>query len=194
VEYSKRARLGLAVPLQTGFVQTLSFPPNSFAVITMFHVLEHVEDPSLVLSRLSRWLTPNGLVVVEVPNVEATCQAPNHRFHSAHLYSFNTVTLEAIGKKAGLVPMDTKTSHDSANLTCVFRNINSTQGIASLPDNYRRIVKILGLHRTLSHYLGPTPYLRVVNRLQAYLANRVSIIGCKTATHVLDRLISKNRE
>lgn len=40
-----------------------------YDVISMYHVLEHVEDPDLVLRRVKRWLKPGGLLVVEVPLV-----------------------------------------------------------------------------------------------------------------------------
>ena len=59
-QYAKNAREVLGVPVETGFVQTLSFPPNSFTVMTMYHTLEHVEDPSAILSKLRRWLTPGA--------------------------------------------------------------------------------------------------------------------------------------
>jgi hypothetical protein len=40
-----------------------------FKVVSLYHVLEHVEDPSLVLRRAKQWLKPDGLLVVEVPLV-----------------------------------------------------------------------------------------------------------------------------
>lgn len=45
--------------------------PGSLDLITMFHVIEHVEDPVRVLTRLGEWLTPDGLLVLETPNVDS---------------------------------------------------------------------------------------------------------------------------
>ena len=192
-QYAKNAREALGVPVETGFVQTLSFPANSFTVMTMYHTLEHVEDPSAILSTLRRWLTPGGLLIVEVPNVEATCHAPNHRFHFAHFYSFNCLTLEAMGRKVGLVPVQTVTSQDGGNLTCVFRSAEAQQDMASLSSNCDRIVRLVRDHHMLSHYLSAAPYVRVFRRLRAYLAHSAAVRGCTNATRVLDTLLSQER-
>jgi 2-polyprenyl-3-methyl-5-hydroxy-6-metoxy-1,4-benzoquinol methylase len=70
-EYAQHARLTLGVPIETGFVQDLSYPARSFDVVTMYHALEHVEDPVAILKRLRSWIVDGGVLVVEVPNVEA---------------------------------------------------------------------------------------------------------------------------
>jgi 2-polyprenyl-3-methyl-5-hydroxy-6-metoxy-1,4-benzoquinol methylase len=44
------------------------FPPNSCAVITMFHVLEHLYDPSSYLESARDLLRPEGRLIVQVPN------------------------------------------------------------------------------------------------------------------------------
>ena len=74
--YASHARETLGVPVETGFVQDRSFPPGRFDVITMYHALEHVEDPVGILTTLRGWLSEGGLLLVEVPNVEARCIHP----------------------------------------------------------------------------------------------------------------------
>ena len=189
-QYAKNAR---EAPVETGFVQTLSFPANSFTVMTMYHMLEHVEDPSVILSKLRRWLTLGGLFIVEVPNVEATCHAPNHRFHFAHFYSFNYLTLEAMGRRGGVVPVQTVTSQDGSNVTCVFRSAEAQQDSAPLSSNCDRIVRLVRDDHMLSHYRSATPYVRVFRRLRAYLANSAAVRECTSATRVLDTLLSQER-
>lgn len=90
---------GLTV--RVGFVQDATFDPASFDIVTIWHVLEHTEDPGFILARLRSWLKPDGVLVVEVPNVEATCQAPRNTFHEAHLYNFNVVSLRRLAKSRG---------------------------------------------------------------------------------------------
>ena len=46
-------------------------PKEEFDVIIASHVLEHVEDPELLLSKLKKWLTPNGKLIIVVPNAES---------------------------------------------------------------------------------------------------------------------------
>jgi 2-polyprenyl-3-methyl-5-hydroxy-6-metoxy-1,4-benzoquinol methylase len=44
--------------------------PESCAVVTMFHVLEHLYDPAGYLDEARRVLQPNGRLVVQVPNAD----------------------------------------------------------------------------------------------------------------------------
>jgi SAM-dependent methyltransferase len=46
-----------------------SIPIGSIDLATMFHVIEHVADPALVLAKIRTWLRPGGVLVIETPNV-----------------------------------------------------------------------------------------------------------------------------
>jgi len=48
-----------------------AIPTDSIDLITMFHVIEHVENPVNVLKRLASWLSPNGILALETPNTES---------------------------------------------------------------------------------------------------------------------------
>lgn len=68
-----------------------------FDLISMIHVLEHLPDPLNFLLRLKRkLLTPNGRLIIEVPNLYA-----HDCFEIAHLISFSRQTLAQMVKKAG---------------------------------------------------------------------------------------------
>jgi 2-polyprenyl-3-methyl-5-hydroxy-6-metoxy-1,4-benzoquinol methylase len=192
-QYARYARETLRVPVETGFVQDVSFPSGSLGAVTMYHSLEHVEDPSGVLSRLRRWLRPDGWLVVEVPNVEAICLAPHHRFHFAHFFSFNRLTLEALGRKTGFEPVRTAASEDGGNLTSVFRSAALEQEIPALAGNCARIAGVIRDHRPLSHYLSAAPYIGPFGRLRAYVADRAAARGRADARQVLDALVTGHR-
>jgi SAM-dependent methyltransferase len=55
--------------IHVGSVFTAPFAADRFDLITTFHVLEHVPDPLAMLRRMLEWLAPDGLLVIEVPNV-----------------------------------------------------------------------------------------------------------------------------
>lgn len=73
-------------------VETARFPRAGFDAVTLWHVLEHVDDPAAALARIAGWLTPGGALLVGVPNL-ASLQAwiggerwyhldvPRHRTH-----------------------------------------------------------------------------------------------------------------
>jgi 2-polyprenyl-3-methyl-5-hydroxy-6-metoxy-1,4-benzoquinol methylase len=44
---------------------------KKFDVVIASHVLEHVEDPGMLLKKVKNWLTPNGKLIVVVPNAES---------------------------------------------------------------------------------------------------------------------------
>jgi 2-polyprenyl-3-methyl-5-hydroxy-6-metoxy-1,4-benzoquinol methylase len=48
-----------------------SIPDGQIDLVTMFHVIEHVDDPGAVLRRISRWLSPAGVLAFETPNLES---------------------------------------------------------------------------------------------------------------------------
>jgi 2-polyprenyl-3-methyl-5-hydroxy-6-metoxy-1,4-benzoquinol methylase len=188
--YARHAREALGVPVTTGFVQDAAFSPGSFEVVTMYHALEHVEDPSAILSRLRSWMTDCGVLLIEVPNVEAACMAPGHRFHFAHFYNFNRGTLEALGRKAGFEPVQTTTSSDGGNLISVFRVAGSSQQPTTDSTNYARVAAAVKAHTTLTYYCSGSPYAGPLNRLCTYLADRRAAQGCATPKQVLDKLIN----
>jgi SAM-dependent methyltransferase len=189
-QYARHAREELGVPVATGFVQDAPFPACSFDAVTMYHALEHVEDPSAILSRLRAWMVEHAVLLIEVPNVEAECIAPGHRFHFAHFYNFNRDALEAIGRKAGFEPVQTTTSSDGGNLTAVFRAVARAQPPRFDAVNYARVAAIVKGHTSLKYYCSASPYAGPANRLRAYLADRRAAQGCETPKQVLDKLIA----
>ncbi|MEE8061869.1 MAG: class I SAM-dependent methyltransferase [Gemmatimonadales bacterium] len=48
-----------------------SIPDGSIDLATMFHVIEHVDDPLAVARRVHAWLRPGGVFAVETPNIDS---------------------------------------------------------------------------------------------------------------------------
>jgi SAM-dependent methyltransferase len=193
-QYARHAREALGMPVATGFAQDASFPLSSFDAVTMYHALEHVEDPVGVLRTIRGWLKSGGVLVLEVPNVEARCILPAHRFHFAHFYNFNRATLEATGVRAGFDPVQTTTSQDEGNLIAVFR-ASAAPGADTieLGGNYARVARAVGGHTAANYYLSRAPYAGPLGRLRNYLADRAAARGARTPAEVLDALIGRAR-
>lgn len=78
-------------------------------VITLWHVLEHLEDPIHILERLGRLLKPNGVIIIEVPNAEDALSTlyenkeyKDFTYWECHLFLYNNDTLREVVKKAGM--------------------------------------------------------------------------------------------
>ena len=67
----KNCRIALekfSLKLRQGSVEDFDFPAESFDVVFSSHVFEHLSDPLAVAKRVSFWLKPGGLHMMEVPN------------------------------------------------------------------------------------------------------------------------------
>jgi len=189
--YAQHARDVLGVPVQTGFVQDASFPRGTFNAVTMYHALEHVEDPVAVVAKLRCWIAADGILLIEVPNVEARCIEPRHRFHFAHFYNFNRMTLEWTGRRAGFVPIRTSTSPDGGNLITIFRASPVAEDRTAIPaGNYDRVARAVRSHSAAGYYLSAAPYAGPVGRLRGYLKDRWAVRGKTSAREVLDGLLT----
>lgn len=77
------------------------FEKNSFEVITLWHVLEHVHDLHETLAQLHNILTEGGLIVIAVPN-HLSRDADHYNASWAaydvprHLYHFNPTSLQKL--------------------------------------------------------------------------------------------------
>jgi len=48
-----------------------SLPEGSIDLVTMFHVIEHVDNPGAVIRRIRGWLSPGGVLALETPNLDS---------------------------------------------------------------------------------------------------------------------------
>ncbi|HKU41372.1 MAG TPA: methyltransferase domain-containing protein [Polyangiales bacterium] len=48
-----------------------SIPAGALDLISMFHVIEHVDQPRAVVGKLARWLAPGGILALETPNLDS---------------------------------------------------------------------------------------------------------------------------
>jgi SAM-dependent methyltransferase len=67
-ELSGELRRNVDVPI-IGPIDTAMSQLKTYDLILLLDVLEHLTDPSATLKRLSECLTPNGQIIVSVPNV-----------------------------------------------------------------------------------------------------------------------------
>ena len=188
--YARFARERLEVPVESGCWQAAEIPEGTLAAVTLFHVMEHLDKPFEALCLIHGWLRIDGLLWIEVPNVEAVCQAPSHRFHRAHLYNFNDATLAALGRRAGFEVIRTFRSADGGNVTAVLRkSAGAAAQASSLTGNAERIRSILAAHTPLRHCLSPAPFIRPLRKLRQRVSESLGLIGRKTPRALMDRAI-----
>jgi 2-polyprenyl-3-methyl-5-hydroxy-6-metoxy-1,4-benzoquinol methylase len=125
---------------------------SSFDVIFMFHVIEHILDPSEFISILYRYLKPGGILVIETPTYDTIMyKILRHRERSircnGHFYFFTKKTLkEMVCKNKFDVVRHDKVGRTLSlerlcwNLTIIFKNKNIERAIY-------KISSALGLYK-----------------------------------------------
>jgi SAM-dependent methyltransferase len=138
----------LDVPLTCGDFLSAPLPPASFDVVTLWHVLEHLDDPRAILVKIRQILNPDGVVVIAVPNFDSM-QARLFRgawYHldvPRHLFHYTPASLANILAGAGFRIVDTRFGwgeHDPAGfLGSVMRLSPPGEGLV-----HRAVRKLLG--------------------------------------------------
>jgi len=88
-----RARGESGVPVHVGDLLELDLAPASYDAVVLWHVFEHLPQPSETLAKVHELLVPGGLLFLAMPNMEswqATIFGPNwfHWDPPRHLHNF----------------------------------------------------------------------------------------------------------
>ena len=78
-----------------------SLPENTFDVVTMWHVLEHVPNLTDYIANLKRIVKPNGTIIIAVPNYKSFDAKYYNRFWAAydvprHLWHFSKTSIKRL--------------------------------------------------------------------------------------------------
>ena len=82
----------LGAPVHPAALEDAELETGAVEVVTLWHVLEHVDEPGPALERIHGWLRPGGALMVGVPNLESLqarlggerwfhLDVPRHRTH-----------------------------------------------------------------------------------------------------------------
>jgi 2-polyprenyl-3-methyl-5-hydroxy-6-metoxy-1,4-benzoquinol methylase len=107
IEPNEKAKT-IAISKGVTFVDNLeSIPNQTFDIITMWHVLEHVPDLENQIKTLKRLLKPNGTIIIAVPNYKSYDAKYYGAFWAAydvprHLWHFSKTAIEKLFAKENL--------------------------------------------------------------------------------------------
>lgn len=152
--------------VKEGIFEGAQYPPEVFDVITMWHVLEHMQDPSKDLEQASRALKKGGFLVFSVPNIDSLeAKAFRHLWSGfdvpRHSFVYSKKGLKIIFSRIGLVEKEVRTrfgGFDSFNHSLGFF-LDEKCGNPGLRDFIKRTARSLFLRFPF------TPFLYLVERL-----------------------------
>ena len=95
-------------------------PDAPYDLITLWHVLEHLENPVEAVQRLSRFLSPRGILHVEVPNIDSLGTLIGQKYwmgfrDPTHRWFFRPQTMHRLAESAGLVVKDLDRGYSRAS-------------------------------------------------------------------------------
>jgi SAM-dependent methyltransferase len=101
-----RARKNVGIRVYTQPLEECPLKENSFDAVILWHVLEHLESPKTILKHLFKLTKPQGLLIIEVPNLSSLQSrfAGKHWFHldiERHVYHFTPNGLHKLLESAG---------------------------------------------------------------------------------------------
>ncbi len=139
-EAARKSDEGISMLLGPSNLPFSKFPPNSFDLINLSHVAEHLPDPNETLTGLRKLLKEYGELIIEVPNIETIKFKIFGKYFSnldapRHLYHYSPKTLSALCEKNGL-------------------KIKSVRVFGTTKSTVRSLYNVLGIRkRTLNRFL-----------------------------------------
>jgi SAM-dependent methyltransferase len=116
IEPSSRGVVAAAAsgaPVEQSSVEDASIAPDSVDAVSLWHVLEHLDDPESAVRQIRGWLRPGGTLLVGVPNLDSWqariggerwyhLDVPRHRVH------FTVAGVSALLNRSGFEPVRTE--------------------------------------------------------------------------------------
>jgi 2-polyprenyl-3-methyl-5-hydroxy-6-metoxy-1,4-benzoquinol methylase len=104
--------------------EQLRFPENSFDVVTLWQVLEHLPHPLAILKEVNRILKPGGLLAVSTPDIGGIPARILGKgwwnIRKIHINQFTTKTLKDILENAGFKNVSPACYTESISLLMLF--------------------------------------------------------------------------
>ncbi len=107
----------LGFTIHIGTIDSVLLPENSFDVITLFEVIEHIPDPVSLLNHCKRILKPGGLIMIGTGNTDSwTVKVMKEHWeyfdmgkHGGHISFFNKNSIKTLASICKLKPIYVKT-------------------------------------------------------------------------------------
>ena len=112
-------RQSLGLPVYQTVLQTFEGESAAWEIILLSHCLEHVDGPAESLAKLHRWLVPNGLVYLEVPDLWDIVDWTDGLFMT-HKSNFTQENLSWLVRRHGFEILSTRTIPRTAGETSGF--------------------------------------------------------------------------
>jgi len=140
-------------------LESLNLPDNSFDVVTLWDLIEHLQNPAETLNEIHRVLRPEGIIVIWTPNsLNAAYMKEKWMGYTilTHLYFFSVAPLKSMLSHVGFSTIFIQTNKSRKGM---FQSI-IPEPYKAPEDNPSKLQKRLrGLKRDIRNMLRPETYV-----------------------------------
>jgi len=133
-----------------GQLETVELPTDAYDVVAGWMVLEHLHNPSAVLSHLYRAMKPNGVLILSVPNFNSWSRRIFGQFWyglqlPTHLFHFTEPSLRKTLEKQGFVRCKFRYQANVKDFVLSLSIFLKNKGCVRFSSVLRNLVKNAGL-------------------------------------------------
>lgn len=144
-------------------VAAMDYRPESFDLVTLWDVIEHIPDPQTVLARIRELVAPAGRLLLETQNVRSRWarllgKRWHHYKHDEHLYHFDPGTIGRLLEQCGFRVLEIGSRYAGKYVSFAFLAERASR-LGRIPG---LLAKPLGLLRACNLYVNPHDEMIVV--------------------------------
>jgi 2-polyprenyl-3-methyl-5-hydroxy-6-metoxy-1,4-benzoquinol methylase len=153
------AKQKLDLTIHTAPLASGQFPPGHFDVVSMFDVLEHVEDPRTTVRTVREVLKDDGLFVLSYPDWGSIFARVLKRrwwfLLSVHLYYFTRKTIRRLLEENGFEVIRMQRLYPSLQIGYLFERLEPYSPLVG--RTLKSAARMLGIHdRSVPYYASQT--------------------------------------
>lgn len=180
-ECAEYARKSSGLEVYSDYLEEIAFQTESFDVVTMYDVLEHIPDMASMLAEVKRILKPGGLLVIQSPNLRSLMAAITGSSWSwlsppDHIYHFTPGALSLLLEHCGYSVRQLNTWEPADDFCADV--LQSLLGDSMPARGVRKIIRLSAVFRLLVSLLQPIWWQRNRGALvEAYAVKSGNIGG-----------------
>lgn len=152
------ARNNLGINALCGNIFDINFESQSFDIVTMWDVIEHVRDPNRYIEKVSQIIKQGGLLVLSTGNIESLMfKIQRQNWHllipPLHLFYFNKASISTLLRRHGFKIINISHNGQYTNIGYIFNKLKRLHPSNKLATFSDTIIKRLNLNK-LNIYLN----------------------------------------
>lgn len=156
--------------IHVGSWREMAFQPASFDIISCLHVLEHLNDPVGALRQVNTWLSDEGVLYLETPNMQGYHLKGFDCLHFAHVLGFSRDNLLFAAEQAGF-----KLLHEASPTSLFLVKSTARKGE---PATYNLAATVKKNREDYTSGITPAAYLqRHTNRIKKMIRTEIKVGG-----------------